>query len=377
MYSDLFDALGGGGGNHHGASSSSRPEGKAIVSFKAGKMDLTLQTSGKYWATPDTRRGQVNLKYNDDNCLVWEWYDRREKAVVESITIPKATKLERATIQNVAGSSSSSSSSTDRLYYWKLDTEWKMIWLQNKEEEIGLIDQVNEILKVPKKPNPALDDDSSPSTVRSPGNVSTSSVSTTTRQVDALSNILENLGMPQGEMHNPSSSSNDPSSRSTTTSTPPVGGTLTLADLQGVMAGLQEQSFGTSGPGLQNIVTPAAITELLHNEQVMDRLLQELPEDQRTVEHLEENLRSPQVQQTLRGLTAALLPDETGSLNGYHSILANFQLDAATGQEALNTTNNPIQAFLECVLASVQKEEQEEEEADNAESTNDDEMKDD
>jgi hypothetical protein len=94
--------------------------------------------------------------------------------------------------------------------------------------------------------------------------------------------------------------------------------------------------------------------------------LQELPEEQRSMEYLEENLRSPQVQQTLRSLTAALLPDDNGSLDGYHSVLANFQLDAADGQPALTETNNPIQAFLDCVLASVKKEKEE---------TNEEEMK--
>jgi len=87
--------------------------------------------------------------------------------------------------------------------------------------------------------------------------------------------------------------------------------------------------------------------------------MQELPEEQRSMEHLEENLRSPQVQQTLRSLTSALIPDDNGSMDGYHSVLANFQLDAAAGQQALTETNNPIQAFLDCVLASVEKEQKE------------------
>ena len=33
--------------------------------------------------------------------------------------------------------------------------------------------------------------------------------------------------------------------------------------------------------------------------------------------------------QTLRSLTSALLPDDNGSMDGYHSVLANFQLDAS------------------------------------------------
>jgi hypothetical protein len=60
--------------------------------------------------------------------------------------------------------------------------------------------------------------------------------------------------------------------------------------------------------------------------------------------------------QTLRSLTSALLPDDNGSMDGYHSVLANFQLDASDGQRALSEGKSPIQAFLECVLASVEKE---------------------
>ena len=71
MYSDLFDALGGAGGagsassraDNAGGGPSNEP--KPLLSFKAGKVDLALQDDGKYTAIPDTRRGQVNLKYND------------------------------------------------------------------------------------------------------------------------------------------------------------------------------------------------------------------------------------------------------------------------------------------------------------------------
>lgn len=348
MYSDLFDALGGGPGTNNASTSTSTPdEPKPLMSFKAGKVGLALQENGKYWATPDTRRGQVNLKYDDNNQLIWEWYDRREKKVVDTITVTSPVKLERADVPK-----SQDADSNDRVYYWKLDNEWRMIWLQDKEEDPELIGKVNDILKVPKKAaENSSEETSDPVSARSPGAASNSSASTTTRQVDALSNILENLGMPQGETTNATSETAAPA---------PAGGTLTLADLQGVMAGLQTQQQNANPPGLQEIVTPDAITDLLANEDVRNRLMQELPEGQRSAEHLEDNLRSPQVRQTLRSLTAALLPDDNGSMDGYYSVLANFQLDAADGQQALTESNNPIQAFLDCVLASVEKESNEE-----------------
>ena len=363
MYSDLFDALGGRPQNAASATSnnsSNRAEPQPLLSFKAGKVEMALQDDGKYSCMPDTRRGQVNLKYGDDSQLVWEWYDRRENTVVDTIRITDPVTLKRAAVPP-----SQDKDTNDRVYYWKIDNEWRMIWLQDKEEDPELIPKANEILKQPTKPAEtpeaeasasSSNNNSGPVSARSPGDASTSSASTTTRQVDALSNILENLGMPQG----------DGSGGSARAATAPAlsGGTLTLADLQGAMSGLQNQQANTNPPGLHEIVTPDAISDLLGNEEVKNRLLQELPEEQRSLEHLEENLRSPQVQQTLRSLTSALIPDDNGSMDGYHSVLANFQLDAAAGQQTLTETNNPIQAFLDCVLASVEKEKKEEESKD-------------
>lgn len=353
MYSDLFDALGGNpnsssSSNARGSGNSSE-EAKPLLSFKAGKVELALQENGKFLATPDTRRCQVNLNYNEDAQLTWEWFDRREKKVMDTIRITDPVKLERADVPK-----SQDADCNDRVYYWKLDSEWRMIWLQDKEEDPELIDKVNEILKQPTKPSdadPAEDagtaaaSNSDPVSARSP-----SSVSTTTRQVDALSNILENLGMPQG---------GDQANASAPAAAAPAaagGGTLTLADLQSAMGGVQSQQENINPPGLHDLVTPGAISSLLANEDVRNRLMQELPEEQRSVEFLESCLRSPQVQQTLRSLTSALLPDDNGSMDGYHSVLANFQLDAADGQQALSEGKSPIQAFLDCVLASVEKE---------------------
>jgi len=360
MYSDLFDAL---GGNPNAPSSStarssnnSNDEAKPLLSFKAGKMELALQENGKFTATPDMRRCQVNLKYNDDSQLTWEWFDRREKKVMDTIRITNPVKLERADVPK-----SEDADCNDRVYYWKLDNEWKMIWLQDKEEDSELIDKANKILKETTKPSTtdsaegggdAATRGSDPVSARSP-----SSVSTTTRQVDALSNILENLGMPQGgDQSNTDSNSTAAAASGAEAGT---GGTLTLADLQNAMGGVQTQQDSTHPAGLHDVVTPGAISSLLANEEVRHRLLQELPEEQRSSEYLESCLRSPQVQQTLRSLTSALLPDDNGSMDGYQSVLANFQLDAAEGQKALSEGKSPIQAFLDCVLASVEKEDAE------------------
>ena len=73
MYSDLLDVLGGGNslagaGNRGGTGGGS--DKHVAVSFKAGKMDLKLQDNGKYWVTPDTRRGTVQLVWQDSSLQV-------------------------------------------------------------------------------------------------------------------------------------------------------------------------------------------------------------------------------------------------------------------------------------------------------------------
>jgi len=326
-----------------------------LVSFKAGKVELALQENGKFLATPDTRRCQINLKYNDDSQLIWEWYDRREKKVMDTIRITDPVNLQRADVPK-----SQDADTNDRVYFWKLNSEWRMFWLQDKEEDPELIGKVNKILKEPTKPS-TVETTEGGDDAAARGNdlvsaQSPSSVSTTTRQVDALSNILENLGMPQTA----EKSSTDGAAAPPPSASAGAGGTLTLADLQHAMGGVQTQQENTNPPGLHEVVTPEAISSLLANEEVRNRLMQELPEEQRSAEFLESCLRSPQVQQTLRSLTSALLPDDNGSMDGYHSVLANFQLDASDGQTALAEGKSPIQAFLECVLASVEKEDAEE-----------------
>jgi 26S proteasome regulatory subunit N13 len=248
--------------------------------------------------------------------------DRRDKTVVDSVKVGRGGKFERIV-------------DDDRIYLWTAGPQkWEMYWMQDleKDGEDDLLVQVNQYLMNPAEAAPG-------------GAAPAPDVTNNNAQVDALSNILENLGMPEGsEMPVPARS---------------TAGTLTLADLQGAMAGLQ--TTPNAPAPLSEVLTPAAITSLLQDDAAKNRLLELLPEEQRSMEHLEDNLRSPQIQQTLRALSSALTPDETGSLEGYHSVIANFQLDPRDGEAAL-AAGNPIQAFLDCILASVQKEEETKEE---------------
>jgi len=421
MYSDLFDHLGGaaGGGGGGGSSSSSSGGGSSgttpMVSFKAGKMEMMLQENGKYWVSADTRRGEIRLIWksssssssgsNNNNSsaggnLHYEWYDRREKTVVDKgiISTENSGKLEKVQNTKITNNTNTSSSSSgggsnggDRIYVWtksspnKTDssapavTEHEMFWMQdaNDSNDEELVAKFNKYLADPASADPnaasaaaaaastAAAASASPILSRSSqsdddnkGATATIKATDGQQQVDALSSILENLGMPHNDAAVAASSGG-----TAAVGTAGASSTLTMADLQGAMAGLQQQQVaavgGGGGPPLQELVTPSAVTSLMEEETVRNRLMELLPEEQRDAKFLEENLRSPQVQQTLRSLTAALLPDDNGSLDGYHSILANFSLRG--GQEALVRNNhNPIQAFLDCIMTTVREEEAEE-----------------
>jgi 26S proteasome regulatory subunit N13 len=257
--------------------------------------------------------------------------DRRDKTIVDSFKI-------EANSNNSSGGTFERIRDDDRVYLWTMGSKkWEMYWMQDldKDGEYEILAQVNQYLMNPAEAAQGgaaagMESDTSTSSNNNNNNA----------QVDALSNILENLVMPEG-------------GRGSGGDTPIVAsaGTLTLADLQGAMAGLQTEPQSTPTTPLSEVVTPAAITSLLQNEHVSNRLLELLPEEQRSIEHLEDNLRSPQIQQTLRALSSALMPDENGSMEGYHSVLANFQLDPRDGDAAM-ASGNPIQAFLDCILAS-------------------------
>ena len=244
--------------------------------------------------------------------------DRRKQdsPIEESEKVPANTRFERIADGPTAA--------TDRIYVWYLGSnQHKLYWMQDASDdgEDDIVAQVNQLLANP------------------------------TETVDALSNILENLEMP----------ANNATATATAAASGAAagGGTLTLADLQGAMAGLQTATTSSVVTPLNEVVTPAAISSLLEDESIKNRLLELLPENQRSPEHLEDNLRSPQVQSTLRSLSQALQPDDTGSLDGYHSVIANFQLSPEDGQAALAAGKNPIQAFLDCVVAAVKTDDEE------------------
>lgn len=194
-------------------------------------------------------------------------------------------------------------------------------------------------------------------------------------QVDSLGNILENLGIPGVGGSQPSGERSARTGASGGGGATPAPGGLTLADLQGAMAGLATASpvLGASasaasssssfspvppGPPLSELASSDIVDEsgILNDPSCVERLIALLPEGQRTESALRENLLSPQVAQTLRRLTTALSGEEDDDGGGFNSIIANFQLNHEDGAIAL-VTGNPIEAFLNCLLRDVERKE--------------------
>lgn len=340
MYTDLPDLINASSRPRN--SSDSPAELPPLASFKAGKVNLNYDSNtGVYQCEPNTTRGEIRLVWKNSK-LWWQWYDRRDQKVVDTFNVSdyKDSTLERVDVQTTQ--------KEDRIFVWtQKPGQYLMYWAQDQsvEHDDEFVVKVNEFLSDPATAAPegetlATETTEAPTGDSAPGNNNQA-------QVDALSNILQNLGMPPSG--NTSADSNTPATA--------TGGQLTLQDLQAAMEGFQQPS--TVVP-LTEIVTPEAISGLLENEETCQRLLDLLPEEQRSREHLEENLRSPQVQQTLRSLTHALMPDDTGNMDGFYSVLANFSLDPADGQDSM-AQNNPIQAFLDALLAKVEREKEGEE----------------
>ena len=164
-----------------------------------------------------------------------------------------------------------------------------------------------------------------------------------TVDVQNLQSILSGLGLP------PTSSSPSPSGSTTTPgAAPPAApakppatnvpaGGITLSDLQAAMTGAAQPPAS-----LSHYVTPEEVERqgLLTDPEKYGKLMDMLPEGQRTLEHLTATLRSPQVLSALSSLTEAIDgPD-------FSSVLANFDLEMDEETERLVGEGKGVEAFI-------------------------------
>jgi len=136
--------------------------------------------------------------------------------------------------------------------------------------------------------------------------------------LDQLQSVMSNLGMPPGAAA-PGAVSSDALARALQAMTPLQG--LSLTDV-------------ANGDD----VTAAAIFD---DDDTVARLLEHLPEDQRTRSELHGIIRAPQFRQALGQLTRALQTPEN-----YESIVANFGLQGA----APAATRDPVERFLNAIV---------------------------
>lgn len=401
MNADFLAMLGGSGPS---SAPTRRDEGKSIVKFKAGKMTAERMENGKYLVSPDPRRGIIDMKWtangssgssgagNSGGLLKLEWMDRRTNAIVDSLTIfPE---------DNCTYSKADTGREGDRVYllqYGNNSERRFFFWMQEKEEGNEDEDNCVKINMCMADPAEAAALANGTSTEGNNSATSDTSFSNTSssRTEQATLDELASLTMNGLNSNSTGSSNNADGARSSTsrndeqvdlsrllssttanaTSTnaspeeeskednPTTTGGLTLLDLQGAMAGLATTSPAAAsaaqipGPPLDELASPSSVIEagILNDEAVKARLIELLPVGQRSEEKLMENIRSPQVAQCLKSLTAALCDDEGGSIDNFSSILANFQLDTQDGALSM-AAGNPIQAFLDCVLKSIEKE---------------------
>eukprot|EP00579_Thalassiosira_antarctica_P002172 CAMPEP_0201865540 /NCGR_PEP_ID=MMETSP0902-20130614/384_1 /ASSEMBLY_ACC=CAM_ASM_000551 /TAXON_ID=420261 /ORGANISM="Thalassiosira antarctica, Strain CCMP982" /LENGTH=452 /DNA_ID=CAMNT_0048390305 /DNA_START=65 /DNA_END=1423 /DNA_ORIENTATION=+ len=409
---DLLSILGGAGGASNrpsasraggvGSTTSGTTE-TSILNFKAGKMNTRLKPNGKYLVEPDSRRGELHIVWTTAGAAVaggsvghlkLEWKDRRTKTTVNTIPIFPA---DDATFERVETGREGdrvyllqcgNNNADSRHFFWMQDKDVEPdedicvkvnLYMSDYSEAVsaagiatsttaggattagaGGMDNA-ELLRIMQGAlggsqggiHDAIDAEGArTSTVPGSDSIPTSTTNGSAggQQVDALGNILENLGMPNN---------GTPNNAAAATTAGGLGG-LTLADLQGAMAGLATASppsaaTATAGPPLSELASSSIISEsgILNDPSMVARLIALLPEGQRTESQLRENIRSPQVAQCLQRLTSALAEEGASSFN---SIIANFQLDPSDGAEAM-AGGNPIEAFLNCLLKDVERKE--------------------
>jgi len=345
---DHLLAMLGSAGAHNNADTNNRNANEPLaplVTLKAGKMSTSLLENGKYNIVPEVERGQIEIsKSSDSNGIKLLWRNRRTKEATDADTLT-LYETDQCKFQKVNESS--------RVYVLTVGAggdAWHFYWLQdvNEEHDLKLTREVASLVSFKS-------DLVKPSSAPESGNGASSSSSNAAANADALSSILDSLASNAPPAS--SSNTNAVASSNNATEASSQQRELTLADLQGAMEGLATSSPPVALPAvtaapLTEVVTADHVTEsgILEDPEVSARLMELLPENQRTEESLREHLSAPQVKQALASLSNAL-----SNVGTFHSVVMNFQLEPRDGMVSLQN-GNPIQAFLDCLIAKVESE---------------------
>lgn len=278
--------------------SASAPE--PLVRFKAGRCETEPRPNGKLWVKPTQRRGEIQLVKQDD-LLHFQWRDRTTLAVdptCDHMVFPGDAKFNKV----------ETGRDGDRVYALQFGQNTSRVfffWMQSKEDDdaavVGRLNaamngqsgsMANVLRRLQNQPTPQ----DAPITL------------------EGLQNVMQNLGMPAAQR--PAQPGTDDAPAVATLQTPPLS--------------------------LDAVLTPDALTELLSDPAVVDRLVPHLPEGQRTPDELRTIARQPQFRQALTHLDSALR-----SADNFSSIFASFDIPPSTAP-----TSDPVRAFVNAIQAA-------------------------
>ena len=332
--------------NSSSSSSSGSSSGSVLISFKAGKCNISnsVNSNGKHMINPDSRKGTVSLVKGADQLVYLKWTDRStSRAEDERMVFPDELKCLHVKTGREG----------DRIYLLKYNTGqlFLMFWMQDKssDKDKENCKKLNDLLINPNAVVASTSSSSSSSSGAGAGNGRLGS-----------DQLMQMLGMTLPT--NPQQSTTQPvptaAAATTTTTTTPVNNILANLDFSSLLSGQPSQP--TSQPaltaassrqrplGLEDILTADSIldTGIMNDPEVVASLIQYLPEDQRSEAYLEETLRSPQFRESLRMLTGALQSDS------FNSVMMNFNIDPAPGMQHL-LRNDAIGAFIAALQATI------------------------
>ena len=345
------------------ASSSAGPtagNGTTLLSFKAGKINLDgPKANGCYQATPDTRRGTVSLVRTNDQLVHFRWVDRTSGAIEDDrILFPDEISFKKVKTGKDA----------DRVYMIKYSSgaEPMMFWMQEKspDEDEENSAKINQYAN-----DPAAAASAAAAATNAPASVNATPTGTgaaagagalpgandtTTSDGDALSALLASLnagGMAGGAGASPGAPGAGNAALSaeafrnimSQAAAPPAA--PAPATTHTATAAANELAANAPQPvELQEVLGANSVLAagLLDDAAVVEQLISQLPEGQRSRADLEAALRSPQLSDSMRALSAALQSEN------YNAVMANFGLDASAGMSAL-MRGDAVEAFVDAV----------------------------
>ncbi|KAI8088855.1 proteasome complex subunit Rpn13 ubiquitin receptor-domain-containing protein [Halteromyces radiatus] len=346
-----------------------QPE-KHLVQFNAGKC-----TRDGNLLKPDLRKGMIYMDQGDDQLMHFYWKERKHNSQPEDdlIIFPDEAELVRVP-----------ECTTGRVILLKFKTSSQRLfyWMQKLDDDMDeqMIQRVNQLIN---DPSSAMDDsqmdiDSSDHSIEmelmqrlmgsaGQGNLTEENLLELFQQAGQLSSTANsgpNDDDDHTEMDNNTTNATVPSTTDTITSTaattttsdttepssqneqpvqsqqesePAISNdsTAQFEQLQSLMESMQ-QSQGSTSIQLGDVLTNQTLSTLLSDSQVCSSLFPFLPENsERTPEEVQQVARSPQFQQALQSLTAALQSGQLGPL------LTQLGLDPSAG--------NGVEAFLKAI----------------------------